>query len=81
MSSSGNWGPVPSDIDLTENQNGNIIGSVAMITALGLVAVALRLFARLSRGGPGLAQDDYVVLVAAVSFSDIPDVNVYFFSC
>ncbi|KAI1085082.1 hypothetical protein F5B20DRAFT_567797 [Whalleya microplaca] len=65
MSSSGNWGPAPSGMNLTETQNANIIGSVVVITALGLAALALRLFARLSRGGPGLAEDDYVVLVAA----------------
>ena len=35
--------------------------------ALGLSAVVLRLIARLSRTGPGLGEDDFVVVAAAVS--------------
>ncbi|OTB00859.1 hypothetical protein M426DRAFT_323974 [Hypoxylon sp. CI-4A] len=66
MSNSGDWGPTPPGVDLTENQNADIIASVVVITALGLFAVALRMFARLSRGGPGLAEDDYMILVAAL---------------
>ncbi|KAI0019188.1 hypothetical protein F4780DRAFT_748087 [Xylariomycetidae sp. FL0641] len=66
MSSSGDWGSAPPGIDLTENQDANIVASVVVITVIGLAAVALRLFARLSRQGPGLAEDDYVILVASV---------------
>ncbi|KAF2109445.1 hypothetical protein BDV96DRAFT_554693 [Lophiotrema nucula] len=60
------WGPPPPGLDITENQNANIIGSVAVVMVIGLSAVALRIFARLSRTGPGLGVDDYVILGAAV---------------
>ncbi|KAK4132182.1 hypothetical protein BT67DRAFT_463869 [Trichocladium antarcticum] len=78
MSASGDWGPAPPGVDLTENQNADIIGSVIVIVAMGLSAVVLRIFTRLSRTGPGLAEDDYVILFAAgggkhlwvVSFDD-----------
>jgi hypothetical protein len=76
MSSSGAWGPAPPGVDLTENQNASIIGSVVVITILGLLAVALRLFARLSRTGPGLAEDDYLVLIAAVG-SPMASANIF----
>jgi hypothetical protein len=69
MSASGDWGPAPPGVDLTENQNADIIGSVVAIMVLGLCAVVLRVFTRLSRTGPGLAEDDYVILFAAVHTS------------
>jgi len=69
MSASGAWGPAPPGVDLTEHQNGSIIGSVVAIMALGLSAVVLRVFIRLSHSGPGLAEDDYMILVAAVRAS------------
>lgn len=64
---SGAWGPAPAGVDLSENQNANIIASVTVVMVIGLAAVALRLYARLSRTGPGLGTDDYVVLTASVS--------------
>lgn len=66
MSNSGAWGPTPPGVDLTENQNGAIIGSVVCIMVIGLASVILRLFTRMMRTGPGLALDDYVILFAAV---------------
>ncbi|KAL1836299.1 hypothetical protein VTJ49DRAFT_5323 [Mycothermus thermophilus] len=66
MSASWMWGPAPPGVDLTENQNSDIIGAVVAIMIIGLSAVVLRIFSRLSHSGPGLAEDDYVILVAAV---------------
>ncbi|KAK0658489.1 hypothetical protein QBC41DRAFT_331976 [Cercophora samala] len=66
MSNSGAWGEAPPGVDLAENQNGDIIGSVVGIMVLGLSSVVLRLFTRLMNKGPGLAADDYVILFAAV---------------
>lgn len=66
MSSSGVWGDAPPGVDLTENQNGDIIGSVVGIMVLGIAAVVLRMFTRLMKSGPGLAVDDYVIVFAAV---------------
>ncbi|KAK4195139.1 hypothetical protein QBC40DRAFT_289578 [Triangularia verruculosa] len=66
MSNSGAWGEAPPGVDLAENQNGDIIGSVVGIMVLGLASVVLRLFTRLMNKGPGLAADDYVILFAAV---------------
>lgn len=66
MSNSGAWGEAPPGVNLAENQNGDIIGSVVGIMVLGLSSVVLRLFTRLINKGPGLAADDYVILFAAV---------------
>lgn len=63
---SGAWGPAPAGVDLSENQNANIIGSVVVVMIIGLAAVMLRLFARLSRTGPGLGPDDYIIMAALV---------------
>jgi hypothetical protein len=67
MSASGMWGPAPPGVDLTETQHADIIGSVVVIMIIGLSSVVLRLFTRLSHSGPGLAEDDYVIMAAAVS--------------
>lgn len=67
MSNSGAWGPAPPGVVLSENQNANIIFSVTVVMALGISAVVLRIIARLSRRGPGLGEDDFVVVAAAVS--------------
>lgn len=64
---SGLWGPTPAGIDLSQNQNAQIIASVTVVTFIALAAVLLRLVARISRSGPGLAADDYVIAVAFVS--------------
>ncbi|KAK4150847.1 hypothetical protein C8A00DRAFT_45840 [Chaetomidium leptoderma] len=66
MSNSGAWGPTPPGVDLTEDQNMSIIGSVVAIMVIGLASVVLRMFTRLMKSGPGLAADDYVILFAAV---------------
>lgn len=61
------WGPIPTGVDLSENQNASIIASVIVVMVLGLSAIAVRLLARLSRTGPGLGIDDYAIFAAAVS--------------
>lgn len=66
MSNSGFWGPTPPGVDLSENQNRDIIGSVVAIMVIGLASVVLRLFTRVMKKGPGLSVDDYVILFAAV---------------
>ena len=66
MSNSGAWGEAPPGVDLSENQNRDIIGTVVGIMVMGLASVVLRVFTRLMKKGPGLAADDYVILFAAV---------------
>jgi len=66
MSASGAWGPAPQGVDLSQNQNAAIIGSVVAIMTIGLSAVVLRVVTRLKYSGPGLAEDDYMIMVAAV---------------
>jgi hypothetical protein len=70
MSNSGVWGDAPPGLNLAENQNGAIVGSVVSIMVIGLVAVILRLFTRLMKTGPGLAADDYVIMFALVRGTD-----------
>ena len=71
MSNSGAWGEAPPGVNLSENQNGDIIGSVVGIMVMGLASVILRVFTRLMKTGPGLASDDYVILFAAVRRKEI----------
>jgi len=66
MSNSGAWGPTPPGVNLAENQNMDIIGSVVAIMVVGITSVVLRMFTRLMKTGPGLAIDDYFILFAAV---------------
>lgn len=66
MSNSGAWGDAPPGVNLSENQNRDIIGSVVAIMVVGVAAVILRLFTRLMKTGPGLAIDDYFIVFAAV---------------
>jgi hypothetical protein len=66
MSNSGAWGPAPDGVDLNEDQNASIISSVTAIMIIGLLAVGLRLYARLGKTGPGLGIDDHAILVATV---------------
>lgn len=58
---SGLWGPAPAGVDLSQNHNAQIIASVSGVTVIVLFAVLLRLWARVSRLGPGLGTDDYVI--------------------
>ncbi|KAK3386458.1 hypothetical protein B0H63DRAFT_508501 [Podospora didyma] len=69
MSNSGAWGPTPEGVDLSEDQNTHIIGSVVAIMVIGIASVVLRMFTRLMHTGHGLAADDYMILFAAVRFS------------
>ncbi len=66
MSVSQPWGPPPPGLDITKDQNASIISSVVIIMIIGLSSVVLRWIARLSKTGPGLGVDDYVVVAAAV---------------
>jgi len=72
MSSSGAWGEAPPGVNLSEDQNRDIIGSVVGIMVMGLASVVLRVFTRLMKKGPGLAADDYVILFAAVRGKRMP---------
>ncbi len=76
MSNSGAWGPTPPGVDLSENQNGAIIGSVVAIMVMGLAAVVLRVFTRRMKTGPGLAVDDYVIIFAAVRGEHYPTMTI-----
>jgi len=59
----GDFGPAPEGIDLTENQNVSILATVITIMSLGIMAVGLRLIARL-KSGSKLALDDFSLLLA-----------------
>ncbi|KAG9254010.1 uncharacterized protein F5Z01DRAFT_655719 [Emericellopsis atlantica] len=65
MSASGDWGPTPKGMDLTENQTMSILVTVITIMALGILSVILRLVARL-KSGNSLAVDDYTIVLALI---------------
>lgn len=66
MSASGDWGPAPAGIDLTEDQDGEILRPVIALMTLGIIAVAIRLVAR-CKSGTGIAIDDCLIFLALVS--------------
>ncbi|KAM0397154.1 hypothetical protein ACHAQC_004691 [Fusarium culmorum] len=68
MSASGDWGPAPAGIDLTENQDGEILRPVVALMTLGILAVAIRLVARW-KSGTGIAIDDYLILLALMCYA------------
>jgi hypothetical protein len=65
MSASGDWGPAPEGIDLTEQQDGEILRPVIALITMGIMAVAIRFVARF-KSGTKIAIDDYLILVALV---------------
>lgn len=54
-------------IALTQGQGTTVIASVAVVTAISLLAIGLRIVARHCKSGPGLRADDYVNALALVS--------------
>ncbi|CAF3501602.1 unnamed protein product [Fusarium graminearum] len=65
MSASGDWGPAPAGIDLTEDQDGEILRPVIALMTLGIIAVAIRLVAR-CKSGTGIAIDDCLIFLALI---------------
>jgi len=65
MSASGNWGPAPEGIDLTEQQDGEILRPVIALMTMGIMAVAIRFVARF-KAGTKISIDDYLILLALV---------------
>lgn len=62
----GAFGPAPPGTNLTENQNGRMLGAVVPVAVFGTVAVILRLVVRLRAKDVRLAVDDYLILAALV---------------
>lgn len=67
MSASGDWGPAPPGVDLSESQDVEILSPVITFMVLGILSVAGRLVARFKSGAP-VAVDDYLVMVSLVGF-------------
>lgn len=63
----GDFGPAPPGLDLSENHNANLSGAVAAVAICGTIAVAMRFFIRIRAKDVKLALDDYLVGLALVS--------------
>lgn len=72
MSASGDWGPAPPGVDLTEVQDGEILRPVIALMTLGILAVATRLVARF-KARAKIAVDDYLILASLVSLVTVVD--------
>ncbi|PGH26725.1 hypothetical protein AJ80_01671 [Polytolypa hystricis UAMH7299] len=68
MSASGDFGPAPPGVDLSENQNVTVYGAVIALMVIGTIAVVLRVATRTGSKDGGLAVDDYLIF-AALLFS------------
>lgn len=66
MSASGDWGPAPPGVDLTETQEGEILRPVIALMTLGILAVGIRLVARF-KAHAKIALDDYLIMLSLVS--------------
>ncbi|KAJ5360911.1 hypothetical protein N7517_010102 [Penicillium concentricum] len=65
----GDFGPAPPGLDLTENQTGNLLGAVIPVAVLATTAVVLRVVAPMkTKEVRKLAIDDYLI-IAALFFS------------
>jgi hypothetical protein len=65
----GDFGPAPPGLDLTQNQTGNLLGAVIPVAVFGTTAVILRLVVPMkTNGARKLAVDDYLI-IAALLFS------------
>lgn len=62
----GAFGPAPPGVDLSQNQDGNLLGAVVPVAVCGTVAVGIRLMARSKSKDVKLAVDDYLILAALV---------------
>jgi hypothetical protein len=67
MSSSGLFGPAPVGVDLSENQNSEIIGAVVTLMVLSTLFIIIRIFTRIFARTGGMAIDDYLIIVGWVS--------------
>lgn len=67
MSASGDFGPAPPGVDLSQNQNANMLGAVITLMTVGIVSVALRVLARIKTKDINFAIDDYLIFAALVS--------------
>lgn len=65
---SGDFGPAPPGVDLSQNQNGRLLGGVVPVAVLGTIAVILRMVVRLRGKEMRLALDDYLIVAALVRF-------------
>jgi hypothetical protein len=67
MPATGEFGPAPPGVDLSENQDVTTISAVTTLMVIGTVAVALRLLARVKAKDVGFAADDYLICAGLVS--------------
>lgn len=72
----GDFGPAPPGVDLSENQNGKLLGAVVSVAICGTVAVALRVIVRMKAKDVKLALDDYLVMLGLVSHTPTSCVNL-----
>ncbi|GAB1202905.1 hypothetical protein APSETT445_001529 [Aspergillus pseudonomiae] len=67
MSASGDFGPAPPGVDLSDNQDGSMLGAVITLIILGTLSVVLRVYARTEFKKFQFAIDDYLSFAALVS--------------
>ncbi|EIT73050.1 hypothetical protein AO1008_08619 [Aspergillus oryzae 100-8] len=64
MSASGDFGPAPPGVNLSENQNGSMLGAVITLIILGTLSVVLRIYARTEFKKFRFSIDDYLSFAA-----------------
>ncbi|KAE8376222.1 hypothetical protein BDV26DRAFT_282780 [Aspergillus bertholletiae] len=68
MSASGDFGPAPPGVDLSENQDGSMLGAVIPLIVISTLSIILRIYARTEFRKFRFAIDDYLSF-AALLFS------------
>lgn len=76
MSASGDFGPAPPGVNLSENQNGSMLGAVITLIILGTLSVVLRIYARTEFKKFRFSIDDYLSFAALVSSLTRPKPSV-----
>lgn len=63
MSASGDFGPAPAGVDLSENQNADIFGPVVALMVVSSIFVVTRFITRIFSRQGGVSLDDYLIVV------------------
>ncbi|KAJ5753401.1 uncharacterized protein N7511_007554 [Penicillium nucicola] len=64
MIATGNFGPAPPGIDISENQQARMLGAVVSLMIIGTLAVILRLYTRAKTSQTNFGLDDFLILVS-----------------
>jgi hypothetical protein len=67
MKATGDFGPVPAGVDISENQQTQMLGAVISLMIIGTLAVILRIYTRAKSSQTSFGLDDFLIFASLVS--------------